>query len=130
MFPYLWFLFFSFSVLCFEFKVISKDLITFTLTGSIINHVFFNPSSANLTKWSNTLKQFVGKLLTNCLSVFHHFVGLALKGSILFSLFQTILKNMLPKRFSVYKEQHQRKYPPKIKRKIWICHKIKISYEN
>ena len=36
--------------------------------------------SANPTKWSNTLKQFVGKLLTNCLSVFDHFVGLALKG--------------------------------------------------
>ena len=30
-----------------------------------------NPLSANPTKWSNTL---------NCLSVFDHFVGLALKG--------------------------------------------------
>ena len=39
-----------------------------------------NPLSANLTKWSNTLKQFVGKLPTNYLSVFDHFVGLALKG--------------------------------------------------
>ena len=39
-----------------------------------------NPLSANLTKWSNTLKQFVGKLPTNCLSVFDHFVGLVLKG--------------------------------------------------
>ena len=39
-----------------------------------------NPLSANFTKWSNTLKQFVGKLPTNCLSMFHHFVGLALKG--------------------------------------------------
>ena len=29
---------------------------------------------------SNTLKQFVGKLPTNCLSVFDHFVVLALKG--------------------------------------------------
>ena len=27
-----------------------------------------------------TLKQFVGKLLMNCLSVFDHFVGLTLKG--------------------------------------------------
>ena len=42
----------------------------------------FNPVSANPTKWSNTLKQFVGKLPTNCLSVFDHFVGLALKGFI------------------------------------------------
>ena len=36
----------------------------------------FNPLSANFTKWSNRLKQFVGF----CLSVFGHFVGLALKG--------------------------------------------------
>ena len=34
-----------------------------------------NPLSANFTKWSNTLKQFVVKLPTNCLSVFDHFVG-------------------------------------------------------
>ena len=39
-----------------------------------------NPLSANFTKWSNTLKQVAGKLPTNCLSVFDHFVGLALKG--------------------------------------------------
>ena len=39
-----------------------------------------NPLSANFTKWSNTLKQFVGKLRMNSLSVFDHFVGLALKG--------------------------------------------------
>ena len=32
--------------------------------------------SANPTNWSSTLKQFV----PNCLSVFNHFVGLALKG--------------------------------------------------
>ena len=42
--------------------------------------IHFNPLSANFTKWSNTLKQFVGKLPTNCLSVYDHFVGLALKG--------------------------------------------------
>ena len=36
----------------------------------------FNPLSANHTKWSNTFKQ----LPTNCLSVFDHFVKLALKG--------------------------------------------------
>ena len=34
----------------------------------------YNPLSANPTKWSNTLKQ----LATNCLSVFNHFVKLAL----------------------------------------------------
>ena len=36
--------------------------------------------SANPTRWLNTLRQFVGKWPTNCLSVFDHFVGLALKG--------------------------------------------------
>ena len=38
-----------------------------------------NCLSTNPTKWSNTLKQFVGILPTNRLSVFDHFVGLALK---------------------------------------------------
>ena len=42
-----------------------------------------NPLRANATKWSNTLKQFVGNLPTNCLSVFDHFVKLALKGLII-----------------------------------------------
>ena len=48
-----------------------------------------NPLSANPTKWSNTLKQFVGKLPTNCLSVFDHFVKLALKGLINMILIET-----------------------------------------
>ena len=43
-------------------------------------YTFFNPLSANFKKWSNTLKQFVGKLPRNCFSVFDHFVGLTLKG--------------------------------------------------
>ena len=42
----------------------------------------FNPISANPTKWPNTLKQFVSNLPTNCLSVFGHFVNLAVKGLI------------------------------------------------
>ena len=33
-----------------------------------------------MTKWLNALKQFVGNLSTNCLSMFDHFAGLALKG--------------------------------------------------
>ena len=41
-----------------------------------------NPLSAKLTKWPNTLKQLVSNLPTNYLSVFTHFVGLALKGII------------------------------------------------
>ena len=40
----------------------------------VMNHL-----SANPTKWSNTRKQFVEKLPTNGLSVFDHFLGLALK---------------------------------------------------
>ena len=39
-----------------------------------------NSLSANPTKWLNTLKQFIDKLPTSCLSVFEHFVGLELKG--------------------------------------------------
>ena len=46
-----------------------------------IRHPGLNPLNANTTKWSNTLKQFIGNLLTNCLSVFDHLVNLALKGS-------------------------------------------------
>ena len=38
------------------------------------------PLSTNPTKWSNTLKQFLTKLPMNCMSVFDHFVGLALIG--------------------------------------------------
>ena len=45
----------------------------------IIRHTRINPLSANFPKWSNTLKQFIDKLCTNCLSVFDLFVGLALK---------------------------------------------------
>ena len=44
--------------------------------------VFLNPLSANPEKWSNTLKQIVGNLPTICLSVFDHFINLALKGLI------------------------------------------------
>ena len=45
-----------------------------------VNYDNLKPLSANPTKWSNTLKQFVGKLPANCLSVFDQFVGLELKG--------------------------------------------------
>ena len=55
----------------------------------LVLHIFlatcydFNPLSANPTKLPNTLKQLVGILPTKCLSVFDHFVELALKGLIL-----------------------------------------------
>ena len=47
------------------------------------NLICFNPLNANPKKWSNTLKQFVDNLPNNpvkSLSVFGHFVRLALKG--------------------------------------------------
>ena len=34
----------------------------------------------SVTKWLNTLKQFVGNLSMNCLNVFDHFTGLVSKG--------------------------------------------------
>ena len=42
-----------------------------------VSRKFFNPFNANPTKWSNTLKQLVGK---SRLSLFDYFVGLAYKG--------------------------------------------------
>ena len=58
----------------------SHGLIT-TLSKLTMTRVqSFNYLSANITKWSNTLKQFVGNLPTNCLSAFDHFVGLEFKG--------------------------------------------------
>ena len=54
---------------------------TFLSTTSVYFRCFqVNTLSANPKKWSNTFKQFVGKLPMNYLSVFGHFVGLALKG--------------------------------------------------
>ena len=49
------------------------------MNDAFLKEVLLSPLSANPTKWSNTLKQFVGKLPTNCLSVFDHFAGLAPK---------------------------------------------------
>ena len=50
----------------------------------LVTKTRINPLNGNLTTWSNTLKQFVDNLLTNCLSMFDHFVGLALKGLMFF----------------------------------------------
>ena len=44
------------------------------LLSPLFELVDVNPLRANITKWSNTLKQFVGSFATNCLSVFDHFV--------------------------------------------------------
>ena len=42
--------------------------------------LLFNLLSTNPTKWSNTLKQLIRSLPTNCFTVSDHFVGLAFKG--------------------------------------------------
>ena len=72
-----------------------------------IKQTFFNPLSANPTKWSNT--QTILRLLpTNCLNVFDHFVGMTLKGlkTKLFNLY--VCQCAIQKRFIRYslKETH------------------------
>ena len=57
--------------------------VTVNRGSTVIPLISPNPLSANFTKWSNTLKQFVCNLPTNCLSVFGHFVALTLKVLIL-----------------------------------------------
>ena len=64
----------------FEWKAWSSDccyvfLVVFAKIESPVD-----PLSVNPTKWSNTPKKFTGNFPTNCLSVFDHFVKLALKG--------------------------------------------------
>ena len=49
-------------------------------SGTVLILTYLNPLSANPTKWSNTLKQFVGNLPTNCLSVLDHLSIWRLKG--------------------------------------------------
>ena len=51
----------------------------------------------NSTKWSNTLKQFVGKLPTICFTVFDHFVRPELKGlrAYTWSRFQNLINEQL-----------------------------------
>ena len=67
----------------FKFELASFPTTMFEGSGSLRlpkSKSILNSLSANPTKWPNTLKQFVGKLPTNCLSVFGHFVNLTLKG--------------------------------------------------
>ena len=63
-----------------RFNVKSVRFVRKVIKLGLIVRAAVNPLSANPTKWSNRLKQFVGNMPTNCLSVFDHFVGLALKG--------------------------------------------------
>ena len=62
----------------YQLQSAQKSLLTYS--GQYVTSDNLTLLSANPTKWSNKFEQFVGKLPANYLSVFHHFVGLALKG--------------------------------------------------
>ena len=64
---------------------------TLNIWGKKFIMIIINTLSTNFTKWSETLKQFIGNLPTNCLSVFDYFVGLALKGIIMFYYFEIFI---------------------------------------
>ena len=68
-------LFSVFKILCFCLLFFKKN-----------RFFVFKLLSANLTKWSNTLKQFLDKQPANCLSLFDLFIGLALKARVLYFL--------------------------------------------
>ena len=55
--------------ICESFSKVISFMILRRCVTVIILFVNINPLSVNPTKWSNTLKQFVGNLPTNCLSV-------------------------------------------------------------
>ena len=59
---------------------VEKNQCCFYMLFPLFDYFLFNPLNANPEKWSNTLKQIVGNLPTICLSVFDHFMNLALKG--------------------------------------------------
>ena len=73
----------------------------------------FNPLSPNPTKWSNTLK-LSNPAQTDCLSVFDHFVGLALKGLTIFNWKMAITRWKLPdKQMKKYMKQTSIQNPAK-----------------
>ena len=88
-----WHLFFNINVLR-AVNIYSDSAIRLDQFAGLI-FPLINPLNANPTKWSNTIKQFVGNLPTNCLSVFVHFVALALKGLIKEALPNDIFCNEL-----------------------------------
>ena len=69
--------FFKMRVGLFQLKIV---LVAVLYLFKYIYFLNIYPLSANPTKWSNTPKQFVGKLPTNRLSVFDQFLKLALEG--------------------------------------------------
>ena len=78
------------------FQVLFNTLQLFYLLTLNEKPMIINRLSANITKWSNTLKNFVGKLPRSCLSMFEHFVGLALKGLNIEHYFLTLFYSNSP----------------------------------
>ena len=74
------------------------------------------PLSANTTKWSNTPKQFVGKLPTNCLSVFDQFCEIGAKRAN-----KEDLRGMVEKWDPVLEPPgtHETLWEPKIPSSLW-----------
>ena len=66
------------QLVCWNLRKIHHGLLLLCIVqkGLFENNNKLNLLNANPTKWSNILKQFVGNLLTTCLSVFAHFVEL------------------------------------------------------
>ena len=87
-----------------------------------------NPLSANFTKWSSTLKQFLGKLPTNCLSVFEHFMGLALKRLTVtdLSMYDQKSSTSLHNIFAMLMSGHGAEYQREAMKKIYVT----IYFEN
>ena len=86
----------GFTIFFFSISII--DFIHQLLKNSVsIKSFHVNSLSASFTKWSNTLKQFVAKLPTNCLSVFDNFLGLALKRLIIVMLISLACPTVLRK---------------------------------
>ena len=76
-FQYFW----DFNTPCNLFSKLSfENFWLYLLDEVAMTQKTINVLSTNPTKWPNTLKESVGKLTTNCLSVFGNFVKLALKG--------------------------------------------------
>ena len=86
--------------------------------------LFLNLLYANFTKWSDTLKQLVGKLPTNCLSVFDDFVGLTVN-PIQDGLFWDCSRMGATRRASLHKICHT--YPTMIKLVTAIPYRKKIQ---
>ena len=91
--------------------------------------------NTNFTKWSNTFKQFVGNLPTNCLNVFDHFVKLVLKGLIVYTVISSKITCIVKVKFwrvarwvKMLQRNRKRGYviQPRYKRpgEFWIKNKL------